>query len=95
MAPKAKKRRPRPAPPARPRKARAARTTAAVTRILNCIPSRETEKDWRMDSAMDAGLLAAAPIPPSKDLREKWWTINNQGSTGSCVGWAAADSVLR
>jgi hypothetical protein len=33
--------------------------------------------------------------PPSKDLREAWWKINDQGSTGSCVGWATADSVLR
>jgi len=45
---------------------------------------------------MEAGLLAApAAIPASKDLREKWWTINNQANTGSCVGWASADSVIR
>jgi hypothetical protein len=70
-------------------------TTAAGVRILNCVPSRETENDWRIDSALESGVLAAASIPQSKDLREKWWTINDQGSTGSCVGWAAADSVLR
>ena len=66
-------------------------------RILNCIPSRDTEKDWTFQNATDAGVMAAlAPIPPSKDLREPdWWKIGNQGSTGSCVGWAAADSVLR
>jgi hypothetical protein len=28
-------------------------------------------------------------------LREPWWKINDQESTGSCVGWATADSVLR
>jgi len=65
-------------------------------RILNCNPSKEPEKDWLFVHAVGAGLLAAAPpIPPSKDLREDWWQIGDQGSTGSCVGWAAADSVLR
>jgi C1A family cysteine protease len=67
-----------------------------VKRILNCIPSRETERDWRIENAVGAKLMAARPaIPPSKDLREDWWKIGNQESTGSCVGWATADSVLR
>ena len=67
-----------------------------VKRILNCIPSRETERDWRIENAVGAKLMAAKPvIPPSKDLRENWWKIGNQESTGSCVGWATADSVLR
>jgi len=65
-------------------------------RILNCIPSKEPEKDWQFTNAVSAGLFAAAPpIPPSKDLREDWWEIGDQGYTGSCVGWATADSVLR
>ena len=65
-------------------------------RILNCNPSKEPEKDWLFVHAVGAGLLAAAPpIPPSKDLREDWWTIGDQGSTGSCVGWATADALLR
>jgi hypothetical protein len=34
-------------------------------------------------------------VPASKDLRAAWWTVNDQGSTGSCVGWATADSVVR
>jgi hypothetical protein len=63
--------------------------------ILNCLPSRDTENDWRMGSAEAAGLLAAAPIPPAKDLREPWWTIGDQHNTGSCVGWASGDSVIR
>jgi hypothetical protein len=29
------------------------------------------------------------------DLRRAWWDIGDQGKTGSCVGWAIADSVLR
>ncbi|MBI5115884.1 C1 family peptidase [Candidatus Poribacteria bacterium] len=69
---------------------------AEIIRILNCIPSREVERDWRIENAVEAGLMAAKPaIPPSRDLRENWWKIGDQGSTGSCVGWATADSVLR
>jgi len=65
-------------------------------RILNCIPSIERDDDWRIDTAEDAGLVAAAPpIPPRKDLRAAWWRIQDQGATGSCVGWASADAVLR
>lgn len=67
-----------------------------IDRILNCIPSEKTEKDWTIESSIEAGLLAAEPpIPTSKDLRESWWKIGNQGSTGSCVGWASGDSVIR
>ncbi len=63
---------------------------------MNCIPSREVEKDWKMESAVQAGLLAArAPLPSSKDLRAAWWKIGDQKNTGSCVGWASADSVIR
>ncbi len=65
-------------------------------RVLNCVPSRKVETDWPLESAMGAGLLAARPrIPPSRDLRESWWTIGDQKDTGSCVGWASADSVIR
>jgi hypothetical protein len=72
------------------------RNTGPVQRILNCVPSKETENDWRVDNAVASGILrAAAPIPTKKDLREPWWKIGDQGSTGSCVGWACADSVLR
>jgi hypothetical protein len=68
-----------------------------VKRILNVEPSRDTYRDWRMENARDAGVLPVtrAALPASKDLREPWWTIGDQGSTGSCVGWATADSVLR
>ncbi|MBM3315116.1 C1 family peptidase [candidate division WOR-3 bacterium] len=63
--------------------------------MLNCTPSRDTEKDWQFKHAAAAGLVRAAPPPPAKDLRESWWAVGNQGYTGSCVGWAAADGVLR
>jgi Papain family cysteine protease len=69
-----------------------------VVRILNCVPSPDTENDWRLQNADEAGLLAAAPaaVPSSKDLRDDgWWSVGDQLATGSCVGWASADSVLR
>jgi len=65
-------------------------------RICNLVPSRGVEQDWTLTDALGAGLLAAPAAPPaSLDLRKAWWAINNQGSTGSCVGWASADGVLR
>jgi C1A family cysteine protease len=68
-----------------------------VKRVLNVIPSPAPERDWRFEHADRAGLLAAAPaaLPASKDLRTTWWKIGDQGSSGSCVGWATADSLLR
>ena len=68
-----------------------------MRRILNCTESQKTERDWKFEHAVGAGLLAAVqPIPASKDLREStWWKISDQEGTGSCVGWATADSVLR
>jgi C1A family cysteine protease len=71
--------------------------TKRTKRVLNCIPSKETENDWRLEHAARAGLLAAAApkIPARKDLREAWWKVGDQGSTGSCVGWATAEGLLR
>lgn len=81
---------------ARPRKPVRKPAKKQPKRILNCIPSPERAEDWRIDTAEDAGIVAAAPqIPPRKDLRAAWWKVNDQGSTGSCVGWASADAVLR
>jgi len=73
--------------PARPRQPK---------RILNVRPSPKPEEDWTYEHATEAEVVdAAPPIPPSKDLRAPWWSIADQGSTGSCVGWATADGVLR
>ncbi len=88
--------------------------TKTTSRILNCIPSREAEKDWLFEHAVGAGLVApvmaptvtgapggaafstpVANAPDSIDLREAWWTVGDQLTTGSCVGWATANSVLR
>jgi C1A family cysteine protease len=67
-------------------------------RILNCLPSPNRERDWGMQAAADAGAVAApkAAVPASVDLRnDTWWPVGDQGATGSCVGWAAADGLLR
>lgn len=68
---------------------------ANETRILNCTKS-DTDQDWSMEDALTSGALTDAEYyADSHDLRAPWWPIGDQGSTGSCVGWAAADSVLR
>ena len=41
------------------------------------------------------GLLDGTPVPAAVDLRRPWWPIGDQEETGSCVGWALADSVIR
>ena len=66
-------------------------------RIRNCTPSRDTQHDWQFEHAVAARTLTRARvrIPASKDLRENWWKVGDQGDTGSCVGWASVDSVLR
>jgi C1A family cysteine protease len=65
-------------------------------RLLNCLPSPKQEDDWSAADARSAGVIAAAgSLPASVDLRDDWWKIGNQQSTGSCVGWATADSLLR
>ena len=71
------------------------RRRPATRRILNCLPSPKQEDDWGMAEARTAGMLAAGRLPTAVDLREDWWRIGDQGSTGSCVGWATADSLLR
>ncbi|MEX2245446.1 MAG: C1 family peptidase [Dehalococcoidia bacterium] len=86
--------------PARKGAARTPRNGAAKPalprRILNILPSRDTDRDWRFEHAIAAvGMARAAAAPPSVDLRQPWWKINNQKETGSCVGWAVADSVVR
>jgi C1A family cysteine protease len=66
-------------------------------RICNLVPSRDTQRDWRMADALAADAIAAAveAPPPSVDLRAAWWPVGNQESTGSCVGWASTDGVAR
>ena len=67
-----------------------------VRRICNLVQSRGTENDWKFDDALSSGALGAvAAVPPSKDLRQAWWKVGDQGSTGSCVGWASTEGVMR
>lgn len=67
-----------------------------TNRIVNVIPSTDTQEDWTLNTALGAGLLAApAALPPSVDLRAAWWKVGDQGSTGACVGWGTAEGVLR
>ena len=68
-----------------------------VNRILNCLESPQREKDWSLECAQLAGIVSTPEkLPNAVDLRDDtWWEIGNQGATGSCVGWATADSVLR
>jgi C1A family cysteine protease len=83
----------------RQRSSRPAARRSAVEvweRILNVEPSKGTETDWTFqDSVNGGGLRALAAPPPSVDLRKSWWKINDQEDTGSCVGWATADGVVR
>jgi C1A family cysteine protease len=65
-------------------------------RIYNVEPSKGTEKDWNFHDSVSGGALRAVTAPPpSVDLRKSWWAINDQEDTGSCVGWATADGVVR
>lgn len=71
---------------------------AEQRRICNLVPTPEesTRADWRFTDAVEAGVFGAVRAnPPNLDLRASWWTIGDQGSTGSCVGWATADGVAR
>lgn len=82
----------KPKSPARPRR----RVTRFDKYICNIVPSRDTDNDWQLVDSIAAGTIGApAALPTSVDLRAAWWTINNQENTGSCVGWATADGVLR
>jgi len=66
-----------------------------ILRILNCIPSLDVKRDFNYENAMETGFIQEISIPEIYDLREENWKINDQGNTGSCVGWATADSLLR
>ena len=78
-------------------KRRAAKGTSKFSdRICNLVSSRDTVNDWTYQDALASGAFGApAALPQKVDLRKAWWTINDQGSTGSCVGWATADGIMR
>jgi hypothetical protein len=63
-------------------------------RVLNVGPSPAREEDHTPAAAEEAGHLRAVDPPERVDLRAPWYTVRDQGKTGSCVGWALADSVM-
>lgn len=64
--------------------------------ICNVLPSKDTDQDWQLADSIAAGSIGApAALPVSVDRRASWWAINDQENTGSCVGWATADGVVR
>lgn len=81
----------------RPRTVTAPKSAVPVHhRICNVVPSVNTERDWHFADAIASGALGAvATLPPSVDLRAAWWAIDDQEDTGSCVGWATAEGVVR
>jgi hypothetical protein len=65
-------------------------------RVLNCLPSPDPERDYGFQAAVAAGGPdRRVRLPERVDLRASWWRIDDQGSTGSCVGQATAGGVLR
>lgn len=77
-----------------------AHSATDLVRRLDCVPSRATELDWGIAHLMEAHAGVLTPVdqlPDKVDLREGcgWWKVANQESTGGCVGWALADSVMR
>lgn len=73
-----------------------ANTRQQTHRICNLVPSRDTQRDWRIEHAFFASSVQApASLPPNVDLRAQWWDIGDQERTGSCVGWASTDGLAR
>ena len=78
------------------KRAPGSRSAPYSTRICNLVPSKGTETDWTLTNAVSSGAItAAAALPASVDLRAAWWTVGDQGATGSCVGRASAEGVTR
>ncbi|MES1256376.1 MAG: hypothetical protein ABUS56_12240, partial [Acidobacteriota bacterium] len=71
-------------------------TVPPTQRVCNLLPSKGTDADWAYADAVSSGVLGAvAALPPSVDLRAPWWAIDDHEVTGSCVGWATAEGVVR
>ena len=63
-------------------------------RILNVGPSPDRDDDHTPTAAVELEHLRPVAPPERVDLRAPWYTVGEQGKTGSCVGWALADSVM-
>jgi C1A family cysteine protease len=75
--------------------AKVATATAAkkevADRTFNCIRTVESPGD----TLTGMHNMPAGTAPTNVDLREAWWKIGDQKDSGSCVGWAVGDGVLR
>lgn len=71
----------------------------ALNRVFNIAPSLNIADDFTIHDARNRPDFPTNPVTPQNqnaiDLREGWWDVGDQGQTGSCVGWALADSLLR
>ncbi len=60
-------------------------------RICNMKPSSDPDKDFTIVQAFAAAGQDLSAAPPSKvDLREPWWVVKDQGSTGACAGFSSS-----
>lgn len=60
-------------------------------RICNMKPSSDPDKDFTIVQAFAAAGQDLAAAPPNKvDLREPWWVVKDQGSTGACAGFSSS-----
>ena len=50
--------------------------------------------DWTFADAVEARVVPDAAARAEVDLRGGEWPVGDQGTTGACVGFAAADGVL-
>jgi papain like protease len=62
--------------------------------VANVAASPGREQDRTPEEAAAVGHLTEDPPPEAVDLQAPWYTVGDQGKTGSCVGWALADSVV-
>jgi hypothetical protein len=65
-----------------------------VERVLNVAPSPDRARDHTPAAAVERGHLRPVDPPERVDLRAPWYRVGDQHKTGSCVGWALADSVM-
>ena len=66
------------------------RPAATAAYLLNCEPSAGVDGDWTFEDALAAGVVADGGARPEVDLRRPDWPVRDQGTTGACVGFAAA-----
>ena len=73
------------------------RSPSACKRVLNVIPSRDTEQDWQIQHADAAGAARRG----ARASRSRRTCVRRGGRSAirvrraSCVGWATADALLR